>query len=134
MSKYVRVETQIQDETIFLQALQETCLEEGIEFEQGEDLSLYGYQGRRRPEKANFVIRRRYIGRSANDLGFRRRENGSIEAIISEYDQRTRGQQILNSVKRNYAVRVVRRAARQAGHQVQTETAEGAAVRLRIRV
>jgi hypothetical protein len=134
MSKYLKIGTEIKDEGLFLDALREVCNEEGIEFEQGEDLSLYGYQGRERSEKADYVIRRRFVGRSANDLGFRRREDGSIEAIISEYDQRTRGQRIFNSVKRHYAVKAVQRAARRAGHTVREEQAEGNAVRLRIRV
>lgn len=134
MSKYVRVETQIKDEAIFVEALKETCLEEGIEFERGESLSLYGYQGRERPEKADYVIRRRYVGRAANDLGFKRREDGSIEAIISEYDQRHRGEKLLNGVRRRYAVKAVQQAARRAGHTVRTETAEGNTVRLRIGV
>jgi len=132
MSKYVRVETQIKDEAMFVEALKEMCLEEGIEFERGESLSLYGYQNQERPEKADYVIRRRYVGRAANDLGFKRCEDGSIEAIISEYDQRHRGQKLLNGVRRRYAVRAVQQAARRAGHTVRTEKTEGNTVRLRI--
>jgi hypothetical protein len=133
MSKYVKVETEIKDESLFVDALREVCREEGIEFEQGSDLALYGFQGDQRRDTADYVIRREHIERLANDLGFKRHDDG-IQAIISEYDQSHRAQSILNTVKRRYAVKAVRRAARRAGHTVREEAAEDNSVRLRIRV
>lgn len=47
---------------------------------------LTGYHGDRRPEKANIIVRRCYVGSAANDLGFVRKPNGSFSAIVSAYD------------------------------------------------
>jgi hypothetical protein len=49
---------------------------------------LYGYQGDRRPESAEVIIRREFVGRAANDIGFQRGPTGEFLAIISEYDRR----------------------------------------------
>ena len=40
------------------------------EVEEGEALPLYGYQGDRRPETAEIIVRRRNLGSASNDLGF----------------------------------------------------------------
>ena len=55
--------------------------------EEGDQLPLYGYQGDRRPEAAEIVVRRQLIGPASNDLGFSRTPDGYVP-IISEYDQR----------------------------------------------
>ena len=47
---------------------------------------LYGYHGDVRPETANVIIRRAEIGASSNDVGFLQKEDGSYEAIISQFD------------------------------------------------
>ena len=57
------------------------------EVEEGEVLPLYGYQGDRRPETAQLVVRRQYLGVASNDLGFARTAEGYVP-ILSEYDQR----------------------------------------------
>ena len=49
---------------------------------------LYGYQDDLRPETAEVIIRRQYIGSAANDVGFKRQPSGEFEAIISEFDRR----------------------------------------------
>jgi len=56
--------------------------------EQGKDLHLYGYQGDKRKETADIVVRRKYIGHSSNDLGFKKGADGKYKMIVSEYDQR----------------------------------------------
>jgi hypothetical protein len=37
-------------------------------------------------DKAEIIIRRQHVGSAANDIGFRRNENGRFEAIISAFD------------------------------------------------
>ena len=133
MSKYLRVATQIKDEQLFIQALQEVCQELGIEYESGKELTLYGWQGRRRPETAEYIIRRHHVGRSANDLGFHRLPDGSIEAIISEYDQGSRGKQVLNQVMQRYALNAVTKAARAKGLTVTSQKSQSGEIRLQLR-
>jgi len=128
MSKYKRVETDIKSEALLVKALQDLK----IAFEQGEALPLFGYQGDRRRETAEVVIRRHDIGLSANDLGFHRREDGGFEAVISEYDSRTHGQKMLNQVRQRYAYHAVCQQARARGYNVVEQKAEGGAVRLQL--
>lgn len=66
---------------LLIKALQEL----GYHPEIGQELTLYGYQGDARAQKAQIVVRRREIGRLSNDLGFQ--WNGrAFVPIISEYD------------------------------------------------
>ena len=51
-----------------------------------EPQSLFGYQGDRRQEKANVIVRRCHVGPAANDLGFLRKPDGSYSAIVSAFD------------------------------------------------
>ncbi|HEX5501355.1 MAG TPA: hypothetical protein VFW96_01955 [Thermomicrobiales bacterium] len=53
--------------------------------ELGRDLPLYGYRGDRREETADVVIRRRWLDRASNDLGFARTAAG-YAPVVSEYD------------------------------------------------
>jgi len=128
MSKYKRVETDIKSQGLLVKALQDLK----IAFEQGEALPLYGYRGDRRRETAEVVIRRHNIDMSANDLGFHRREDGGFEAIISQYDSETRGQEMLNQVRQRYAYHAVCQQARARGYNVVEQKAEGGAVRLQL--
>jgi len=84
MSEYVECETQILDQDALLAALEEMGY---TVVEVGENLSLYGYQGDRRKETADVVIRRKYVGHASNDLGFKKQKDGSFKVIISKYDQ-----------------------------------------------
>jgi predicted secreted protein len=98
MSKYKRIATKITDEGLLVKALEAL----GIPYERGDDLNLCGYQGDRRRQTAQVVVRRQHIDPYANDLGFARTDNG-YEAIISEYDQSGRGARMLGEIKQRYA-------------------------------
>ena len=75
--------------------------------ETGEALPLYGYQSDRRPEAAEIVVRRQYLGVASNDLGFARTELGYVP-IVSEYDVRAlQGGQFLPKLRTFYSERVV---------------------------
>lgn len=132
MSKYIRVKTEFKNEETFREVLEAVCAERGIEFEaHDEAIRLIGYEGDLREETAHYVIRRGYVGRAANDLGFRR-EGGEVVAVISEYDQKNNGQQILNHVKREYARQMVTKLGRRRGLEVE-EVRENGVTRLRLR-
>ena len=77
------------------------------EVEEGEALPLVGYQGDRRPETAELVVRRRHLGPASNDLGFARTPRGYVP-ILSEYDQRVlHGGHLLVRLRTAYGERVV---------------------------
>ena len=132
MSKYRRIETEFRDESTLRQALADVCQARGIQFETGKALALYGFASDRRPETAEFVIRRRYLGKLTNDLGFHRRPDGTFEVIISDYDSRYTAAVIVREVKQRYARLQVEKLARARGYRVEEVPAEGGAIRLRL--
>ena len=84
MSKYATLEAQYKDRECLIAALAEMGYKT-VEV-QDEAVNLYGYHGDLRPEKANVIVRRQYIGCAANDIGFIKNADGTYSAIISEYD------------------------------------------------
>lgn len=86
MSHYTKVRTTITDQDRLVSVLNDLGFEH-VE-SHASPTHLYGYQGDRRPEKAEVVVRRRFIGSASNDLGFHRTSDGTFEAIISGFDRR----------------------------------------------
>ncbi len=100
--------------------------------EQGENLPLYGYQGDVRQERAEIVVRRRFIGAASNDLGFVHTAKG-YTPIISEYDQRTMHDgKFVARLRAVYNERVVGEMQRRLRGSLRRET-QGSTVKLRIR-
>lgn len=89
MSHYVNVHTQITDCDALCRALGRVGFRDNqIErFDIGQP--LYGYQGDKRNQKANVIIRRKHVGTSANDIGFEKHKDGHYVAHISEFDSGT---------------------------------------------
>ena len=102
------------------------------EVEEGEALPLYGYQGDRRAETAELVVRRRHLGSASNDLGFARTEHGYVP-VISEYDQRVlHGGRLLPKLRAAYSERVVAAVTRRL-HGTARRTVEGGVVKIKVR-
>ena len=81
MSKYLCYsEIVFKDRQLLLAALADLGY---TDVEEGEALGLYGYQGDRRTETAELIVRRHHIGSASNDLGFRRTDGGYVP-VISE--------------------------------------------------
>lgn len=130
MSKYLIYEEIVfKDRRLLLAALADLGYSE---VEQGEALALYGYQGDRRPETAEVVVRRRHIGSASNDLGFSRTPQGYVP-IISEYDRGTlHGGHFLAKLRTAYGERAVEEVKRRL-HGTARRTVEGNVVKIRIR-
>lgn len=130
MSKYLSFsELVFKDRRLLLAALAELGYPE---VEEGDALSLYGYQGDRRQETAAIVVRRRHLGSASNDLGFTRTPQGFVP-IISEYDQRTLlGGQFLVRLRTAYSEQVVAEVTRRL-HGTARRTLEGSLVKIRVR-
>ena len=130
MSKYlVYQETVFKDRRLLLAALADLGY---AEVEEGEALPLFGYQGDRRPETAELVVRRRHLGPASNDLGFARTPDGFVP-IISEYDQRVlHGGQLLTKLRTAYSERVVEAVTRRL-HGTARRTVDGSVVKIRVR-
>src|SRR5437763_4906404 len=105
MSKYLTFpEVVFKDRRLLLATLADLGY---TEVDEGEALPLYGYQGDRRPETAELVVRRRHLGSASNDVGFARTPAGYVP-IVSEYDQRTlHGGRFLVELRTAYNERVI---------------------------
>ena len=130
MSKYMTfTRAAFKDRECLLNALSECGYSE---VEEGEALSLYGYQGDRRPETANIVVRRKFIGGASNDLGFQKTDAGYIP-IISEFDQRTMMQgKFLIALRTNYNLKSAEKLARSLRGTLHREHI-GSTIKIRIK-
>ena len=130
MSKYLTFpEIAFKDRRLLLAALGQIGF---TDFEEGEQLPLYGYQGDRRPETAEIVVRRQVIGPASNDLGFTRTPTGYVP-IVSEYDERTLlAGQFLPRLRTAYGEAVVEEVRRRV-HGTAHRTVEGGVVKIRVR-
>jgi hypothetical protein len=84
MSKYHEYQCEFKDEESLVKGLNDMGYKT-VEVHK-EAQSLYGYHGDKRAEKANVIVRREFVGRAANDLGFVKKADGSYSAIVSEFD------------------------------------------------
>lgn len=86
MSHYVDIEMQITDRAALVRALERMGFKNKIEvYDKAEN--LYGYQGDQRKQKANVIIRRKFVGSASNDIGFEKQDRGFFTAHISEFDK-----------------------------------------------
>ena len=130
MSKYLAFQDYVlKDRRLLLAALADLGY---TEVEEGEALPLYGYQGDRRPETAEIVVRRRHLGSASNDVGFARTPAG-YAPIVSEYDQRTlHGGRFLVELRTAYSERVIEEVRRRL-HGTARRTLEGSVVKVTVR-
>ena len=85
MSMYHECQTDLKDGKHLLAAL--TDLGFLVECHE-QPQTLMDWHGQPRPQKANIIIRRNHTGLCAsNDVGFLKTEDGTYQAVISEYDQ-----------------------------------------------
>ena len=77
--------------------------------------NLYGYHGDVRQDSAEIIIRRKNIGSSSNDIGFKQEADGTWNAIISEYDSRRYNQDWLNKLTQGYTKEVIKDIAHDQG-------------------
>lgn len=122
MSRYCLVETMFTDPKALMDALAETG---NWTLEQIEHHTvaqhLVGYHGDQRSEKAHIIIRRKFVGRSSNDIGFVLGDDGHYTAIISSFDSNKYGENWAGRLKGNYAFHKVRRDMEARGRSVTRE-------------
>lgn len=130
MSKYMTfTDTAFKDRECLLNALSE-CGYGTVE--EGASLSLYGYQGDKRVETAQIVVRRKYIGSASNDLGFQKTENGYVP-VISEYDRSFMMQgKFIANLRTNYNLKSAEKLARNLRGTLHKERI-GSTIKIRIK-
>lgn len=135
MSEYVECKTKFKDRKALLEALAAMGFVDGEVEVHDDPQHLYGYQGDKRPQKAHIIIRRKYVGGSSNDIGFVRGEDGSYEAVISEFDRGSGGRhakefggyndKFLGALTAHYNEKLYSRKAREKGVQVKKQVVKG---------
>ena len=79
-----------------------------------EPQQLCGYHGDLRSQRAHVIVRRQYVGRASNDLGFVKSSDGTYRAIISDFDKGRHNDAWMLKLTDSYSEHgVVKQAARQ---------------------
>lgn len=93
MSAYSKNKTIYKDQECLLKALEaQGYPREQVELHEGGGAQLIDYCGRPTHyldptgDKANIIVRRKHVGGAANDLGFKKENDGTYSAIVSRYD------------------------------------------------
>jgi hypothetical protein len=132
VSHFTRLKTRITDKPALVKALADV----GYKLVEIHDTpqTLYGYRGDRRAEKAEVIVRRKYVGQASNDIGFRRTDDGSFEAIISAFDRGKHSRAWLERLTQRYAYHVARAKLQEQGFDlVSEETAKDGRIHLVLR-
>ena len=92
MSEYVKMELDISCKEDIIAALEKMKKMANGNFDyQVHDTAVHlqGYEGSQRPQVAEIIVPNKYVGGSANDLGFKyNEETKKWDMIISEFDRR----------------------------------------------
>jgi hypothetical protein len=123
MSHFTRVKTQFKNRACLIKALEDMGYKGKVEVHD-KAVNLYGYQGDKREQVANIILRRKYVGGSSNDIGFVLREDGSYEAIISEFDSTKHNKAWVGKLTQRYSLHTVKDQAKKLGYHVATETVD----------
>ena len=132
MSHFTNIKTQIKNQEFLVAALQKVM---GFKDVEVHDIPqhLYGYKGDERPEVAEVIIRRNYIGRSSNDVGFKLQPDGTYQAIISEWDSSRFNDSWMGRLTQAYAYQVIKGQAEVIGFEIESEQVVNGEVKLVLR-
>jgi hypothetical protein len=119
MSHFTIIRTSICDVEALVKALADKGFHQ-VEVH-NEATHLYGYRGDRRQETAEVIIRRKNIGWLSNDIGFKRTDDGTFVAVISDYDRKKYSQQWLGQLTQHYAYHAAMAKLGQQGFTVVNE-------------
>lgn len=136
MSKYKVIQTEFRNPESLKKALTDLA----VPFECARDpkvpsLSLYGYMGDERPERASFVIRRHQVnqhwsGGMSNDLGFAW-DGQQFTVQISDYDSGKSAELLaLDRLRQRYSFHEVHRQARAKGYTVRESRSVNGAIEM----
>jgi hypothetical protein len=113
MSAYHTQKTQYKDRDCLIAALNAQGYKEVEVHEVATN--LYGYHGDMRSQKANVIVRRKFVGSAANDLGFIKAADGTYSAIVSEFDSGKHDAGWFTGLKKAYTEAVDMKTAAKQG-------------------
>jgi hypothetical protein len=124
ISHYNTLKTELRNKKNLIKALvRRGWKEENIEVHD-EAQNLVDYQGDKRNQKAEIIIRRKYVGGASNDMGFKLQSDGTYQAIISDFDRNKYGDQFMKNLELDYGVEQTKDAFTMNGWQFQESTDE----------
>lgn len=129
MSAYRQIKTQISDQDLLKECLEETGFAEVESHEKA--VQLVGYRGDKRKDTAEVVVRRKHVGSASNDIGFKKDADGNFEAVISEYDQGQYNDKWLGALQARYARKFADRTLRNEGFSLEQTQDESGKITLR---
>lgn len=132
MSHYTRVKTQLKNETALLQALADLGFGPTKIKHSKEAQHLEGYEGKMREQTAEIIIPRKYVQQAANDIGFKRQEDGTFEAIISEYDKNKYNKEWVGKLTQRYAYNNLKNELSDGGFFIESEREEKGEIFLQV--
>lgn len=121
MSEYAQYPAEYKDKECLIKALNEMGYTEGQVEIHENPVDLFDYHGRKTTyldktgDKAEIIVRRKFVGGAANDLGFRKDANGRYAPIISAYDSGKHNTKWLNGLKSKYTEAVTHKEAKRKG-------------------
>ena len=133
MSHYIDIETEIKNEEALVRALERVGFKSQVEVHKTAQ-SLYGYKGDARNQKANIIVRRNYVGRASNDIGWERNAKGSYVSHISEFDQNKYGTEWQMNLQKYYGVELFKMEFEKKGWKYKEDVDEKNRPRLRVRL
>ena len=119
MSHFTTIKTKITDIPSLVAALADVGFKT-VEVHQ-EPQHLFGYQGDQRAQVAEIIIRRKFVGRASNDIGFKLQRDGTFDAIVSQYDRTKYSQAWLQRLLQRYAYHAVRAKLEEQGFALVNE-------------
>ena len=120
MSAYSPLTTQYNDKECLVAALEEM----GYTTVEVHEIAqpLVGYHGDLRADTAEIIVRRRYVGGSSNDIGFKKQSDGTYSAIISDFDKHKHDTKWLDGLKVSYTTHRITREAKKRGLILKSNT------------
>ena len=122
MSHYTLIETQLVSKKHLVMALHDMGLRDVEVFDQAQP--LIGWLGEKRKNRAQVIIRKRYLEPASNDMGFLSGSDGRFRAVISDFDQRKYNMAWLRRLTQRYAYHVARDSLKEQGFEMIEETVE----------
>lgn len=113
MSAYAKYGTQYKDKECLIKALADQGYTE-VEYHEVAT-NLFGYHGDKRKDVANIIVRRKFVGNAANDIGFIKTNDGTYSAIISQFDSGKHNASWMLGLKKAYTEAAGRKEAKRQG-------------------
>lgn len=114
-----------------MQALEELGFKNKVEVSDTAT-NLFGYQGDQRADTAEVILRRKHVGGSSNDIGFKLQEDGTFGAIISQYDSSRYNSGWLDKLAQKYAYLKVKKDLDANGFTINSEVDANGEITLQV--